>query len=284
MRKLTAEEMRLKQQEAASRNEGRAAVERENRIKALATKLKSMIPDSYGTHKTGLSASEYQTTLNTLKYELVNSGRSQREISEFLSNLYESASKGFAKHEESFDKFYSGMMDENASDFIEHYGILGMKWGIRRYQNPDGSLTELGRSRLAKREGRFERRKEKAITKGDVAFAYKHRDRFTESDFNRIKKIVDEKVKYSELSNKVAKMKADSLKRKLDMIVPVQQFTNNTLGTINNVLNLADRMNGGKGSDNFELRVFDEDGDLQMVTKKYNDHGTKRSDTWKYRK
>ena len=33
---------------------------------------------------------------------------------------------------------------------IYHYGVVGMKWGIRRYQNPDGTLTEAGKARLRK--------------------------------------------------------------------------------------------------------------------------------------
>ena len=33
-------------------------------------------------------------------------------------------------------------------DHLEHHGVLGQKWGIRRYQNKDGSLTDEGKRRV----------------------------------------------------------------------------------------------------------------------------------------
>ena len=41
-------------------------------------------------------------------------------------------------------------MDSVGLEFLEHHGILGQRWGVRRYQNPDGSLTAAGKIRYAK--------------------------------------------------------------------------------------------------------------------------------------
>lgn len=53
------------------------------------------------------------------------------------------------------DEFYIAL--NNNSEELTHYGTLGQKWGIRRWQNEDGSLTEAGAARYAKLSRRNER-------------------------------------------------------------------------------------------------------------------------------
>lgn len=41
--------------------------------------------------------------------------------------------------------------------YLSHHGIKGMKWGVRRFQNPDGTLTQAGKKRYYDKEGRLTR-------------------------------------------------------------------------------------------------------------------------------
>lgn len=70
------------------------------------------------------------------------------------------------------NRFYK-YLPEKTKEHLEHHGIKGQKWGIRRYQNADGTRTAAGR------------RHEKQLMKQDAKWAKKNYDKIYKDTYSK---------------------------------------------------------------------------------------------------
>ena len=55
------------------------------------------------------------------------------------------------------DGTYSLVHADNEGIYLAHHGVKGQRWRVRRFQNPDGSLTEKGKRRMKTLQGKSDK-------------------------------------------------------------------------------------------------------------------------------
>lgn len=106
-----------------------------------------------------------------------------------------------------------------------HYGIEGMRWGVRRYQNEDGSLTSLGRTRYGKKAVKEYNKALKAAVSGNDKKAEKHAKKFEKIDKKmgpKAEKLAEEAERRSSYKNQkksdTKTLSDEELKKRLDRV------------------------------------------------------------------
>lgn len=76
---------------------------------------------------------------------------------------------------------------ESTNQTLRHYGVKGMKWGVRRYQNKDGTLTPAGQKRYDRdiRENNAKKKDNRINIDGPDP------NRWVKEDIGRRKRVVD---------------------------------------------------------------------------------------------
>ena len=298
-----------KKQERASRDQGRAAVQASKEIPALVEKIKSYIAAGKDKEQdTFFKTTEYQIAINQLNNALFKTGMSAQEVDDYISEVigqryswrYGKAKHGF----DSRDDFYAAVDTYKKEHAVEHYGVLGMKWGIRRYQNPDGTLTALGKKHMDDGKtqeaiDKWNQKKGNAIAKGNKKFVEKHLDYLSNDDINKFNERLRARNTIAGLKKEAESINSERFKTWLNTASNVVQnagnLAENGIKLYNSVVKINNAFSSKKlkpintnlENDKKPETIFetwengkltrkqrqytDEDGNKRDVTKTYND-------------
>lgn len=98
---------------------------------------------------------------------------------------------------------------------LYHYGVKGMKWGVRRYHNADGTLTSKGKARQAKRTKKAQKKWDKNTRKHWVEGYNKAADYSNNNFINKL----NEKYKDYDFSDRTNKKTQKVYKRYIEEYV-----------------------------------------------------------------
>ena len=148
---------------------------------------------------------------------------------------------------------------------LRHWGIRGMKWGVRRYQNKDGSLTPAGKKRynneVEETPEAKEAKRQQIIKTGSAKEVYGIKDTLSSQEQNTVRQRLQwesdiRRLAESEAASAAAAKGKSKVEKAFDSIGKIKNYAVETAQLYNMGINVA---NAFRGTNKISLPKIDTD-------------------------
>ena len=136
---------------------------------------------------------------------------------------------------------------------LKHWGVKGMKWGIRRYQNKDGSLTRAGKKRQAANlekarqaksdKKKYEDAKNEAVKRGSASEVLKYKGDLTPAQMKEVQDRLKWENDISGYVTKQAENGNSTIKNIFNKMETGTNYATTAIKTYNTVANVINAFN-----------------------------------------
>lgn len=132
---------------------------------------------------------------------------------------------------------------------LYHHGIKGMRWGVRRFQNKDGTLTALGKKRAKsepddKPEEDYETRKKRALESGSAKDVLEFKGKLTNQELQTALTRLNLESQLSSISQRNVKSGMDRVTSIMDNVEKARQAVEKGASAYNTVAKITNSLAG----------------------------------------
>ena len=108
-----------------------------------------------------------------------------------------------------------------SDETLAHYGVLGMRWGVRKDRKKSSGSIKRSKNRKAKKQVKTYKDPKEALEARDLDYMNKHKDKFSTNEINQVLSRLDTEKRLSAMSKEYGESKT---KKNIKKILKSKEF------------------------------------------------------------